>query len=269
MGLTADQGFQAVLQHIDEELDFATDYYNSSYLERRITARMRRTHVDSAREYLEYLRSQDAEQRALLNSLSINTTSFFRNPAVWDSLRPILHSLSEERRSVPVWSAACSDGREPYSLAMLALEDRLPSEAHVHVTATDISADVLEAARRGIYVPSQTNDIEGELTVFEDPSRYVTHDGDRFKVRQDVKDLVTFQRHDLIRGDPPGQFALVMCRNLFIYIDTDYKSPILQTITDSLDDGGYLVIGRAESLPREFRTRFQPVDKRHRIYRKV
>ncbi len=81
--------------------------------------------------------------------------------------------------------------------------------------------------------------------------------------------MVTFEQHDLIRGDPKRDFDLVFCRNLLIYIDSEFKVPIFETIRGSLREGGYLMIGMTETLPAECRDSFEAVDKRHRIYRRV
>jgi len=144
--------------------------------------------------------------------------------------------------------------------------DRRP---RVEITATDINADILEEARKGTYATSQTTDIADELEPLDDYTKYIEQDGDTFQVRDQVKEMVTFEQHDLIRGDPKRDFDLVFCRNLLIYIDSEFKVPIFETIRGSLREGGYLMIGMTETLPAECRDSFEAVDKRHRIYRRV
>jgi len=263
------QGFGDLLAFIESELDFESGYYNDAYLDRRITARMRRTGTDSFAEYETLLERDDEERVALLDSLSINVTGFFRNPEAWESLRPILRELSDGRGTARLWSAPCADGREPYSLAMLALDD--PDVAHDRLTVlgTDINRDTLAAAREGVYEASTTTDIESELAPLRNYEDYVDRDGDTFRVKERVRDLVTFERHDLIRGPEKRAFDLVCCRNLLIYIDPEYKVPIFETIRGSLRENGYLMIGMTETLPAECRDAFDPVDKQHRIYRRL
>jgi len=260
--------FADLLAYVESEVGFETGFYNDSYLDRRITARMRRTGADSYREYRRQLADRDEEQELLLDSLSINVTGFFRNPDAWDGIRDVLRTLTDERREVRVWSSPCADGREPYSLAMLALDDPDIDPGRLSVLGTDISEDALAVAREGVYETSQTTDIGEELALLEEHDRYVDRDGDRFEVRDRVADLVEFEQHDLIRGDPKRNFDLVLCRNLLIYIDPEYKVPIFETIEGSLREEGFLVIGMTETLPRECRDTFTAVDKRHRIYRK-
>jgi chemotaxis protein methyltransferase CheR len=264
-----DRDFDRLLDYIEQNLDFESGFYNDSYLDRRINARIRRTDVDTYGGYLSLLRSDDDEKEALLDSLSINVTGFFRNPEAWESFRSVLRDLTDQRRNVRVWSAPCADGREPYSIAMLAKDDSDIDDRRISVLGTDINSDILDAARRGRYETSQTTDIAEELAPLDDYASYIEQDGDVFTVRDNVKNLVEFEQHDLIRGEPKRNFDAVLCRNLLIYIDADYKVPIFETIEGSLRDSGILVIGMTETLPVEFRDVFDPVTKQHRIYRKA
>lgn len=257
-----------MLEFIENELGFTSSYYDESYLQRRISARMRRTRTETYRAYLQLLKSEDAECDALLDALSVNVTSFFRNPDVWERVREILRTLTAENHRVRLWSAACSDGREPYSIALLALTDPETDAKKIKITATDIDRGILEAAKQGVYQSTQTTDIDEELSVLDGYESFVEHDGDTFRMRKKVTDMVTFENHDLISGRPKSNFDMVSCRNLFIYITPDYKLPILQTVEQSLNDRGYLVIGKTETLPEKIRPAFDPIDKRLRIYQK-
>ncbi|WP_424000846.1 CheR family methyltransferase [Haloarcula salina] len=269
MNTGSERTFDDLVEFIGEEMDFESGFYNDSYLDRRITARMRRTDTEDYRAYQRLLERDDGEREELLDSLSINVTGFFRNPEAWEHLRPVLRELTEENRRVKLWSAPSADGREPYSAAMLALDDPEIDARRVEITATDINADILEEARAATYATSQTTDIAEELEPLDDYTQYIEQDGDTFTVRDRVRDMVTFEQHDLIRGDPKQDFDLVFCRNLLIYIDAEFKVPIFETIRGSLREGGYLMIGMTETLPTECRNDFDPVDKRHRIYKRV
>ena len=264
-----DRQFQNLLSFIEDEMDFESGFYNDAYLDRRITARMRRTETDSYREYKSLLQRGDGERAELLDSLSINVTGFFRNPGAWEALRPVLRELTAEKRRVKLWSAPCADGREPYSAAMLALDDPEIDASRIKITGTDINADTLRDARAATYETSQTTDIAEELAPLSDYEDYVDVDGNTFTVKRNVTEMVTFEQHDLIRGRSKRDFDLVFCRNLLIYIDTEYKVPIFETIRNSLREGGYLMIGMTETLPTECRDAFDPVDKQHRIYKRV
>ncbi|WP_254767325.1 CheR family methyltransferase [Salinilacihabitans rarus] len=264
----SDDAFERVLAYVESEMGFATSHYNDSYLDRRVTSRMRRTDTPSYEAYLELLREDPDEREALLGALSINVTGFFRNPDVWAGIREVMRDLSAANESVHVWSAACADGREPYSLSMLAHDDPEIDETSVHVLATDISEPALETARSGVYEESRTVDLRDQLAFLDDPERYVERDDRRYHVSRAVRRNVTFERHDLINDEPRAGFDLVICRNLFIYIDADYKRSMLDTISQSLLPGGYLVIGKAETIPPETGSEFEIHDSRLRIYRR-
>ncbi|MFC6718529.1 CheR family methyltransferase [Natrialbaceae archaeon GCM10025810] len=260
--------FTALLEYVEAELSFATSHYNDSYLDRRISSRMRRTGIETYEAYLEHLKDDPEEADALLDSMSINVTGFFRNPDVWEGIREVLRTLSAENDSVHVWSAACADGREPYSLSMLAHDDPGIDASDVHVLGTDISEDALETAREGQYEESRTVDIGDQLAFLDDYESYVDRDGHTYRVADAVKRNVTFERHDLINGVAKSGFDLVVCRNLFIYIDNEYKRSMLETIADSLGPDGFLVIGKAETIPATLKSAFSVRDARLRIYRR-
>jgi len=248
--------FDSLLDYIESDLEFATSYYNNAYLDRRITARMRRIDCEEYAEYAGELEANPAEREALLDALSINVTGFFRNPTVWDSLRSVLRSLTERDRRVTIWSTPCSDGREPYSLAMLALDDENVDASRIDVLATDIDLEALAVARKGRYEVSTTDDIEDELAHLDDPGEYVDRDGEAFQITDQVRQLVSFDRHDLIRDPAPGDFELILCRNLLIYIQQDYQEQIFDTLDAALTEHGYLVIGKTETLPPSFKPRY-------------
>jgi len=261
--------FQRLLGFIEAEMEFQSGFYNDAYLDRRITARMRRTDTDSYRQYKQLLQREDDERDALLDSLSINVTGFFRNAEAWEALRPVLRELTANNRTVRLWSAPSADGREPYSAAMLALDDPEIDASRIDILGTDINADILDAAREATYETSHTTDIAEELAPLDSYAEYVEEEGNTFRVKDRVTEMVTFEQHDLIRGETKRDFDLVFCRNLLIYIDAEFKVPIFETIHGSLRANRYLMIGMTETLPAECREEFEPVDKQHRIYRRV
>ncbi len=257
--------FDDLLTYIESETSFASSYYEESYLDRRISARMRRTDTDEYVEYHDLLRESDTERSELLDTLSVNVTKFFRDEKVWTALRDVLSELESELRTVDIWSAACADGREPYSLSMLALDMGL-SPRSVDILATDIDENALDRARQGVYTSSRTTDLDEQLSFLDSPTQYVETDGDQISLKGSVSSLVNFERHDLITGDPKDGFDLVLCRNVCIYLDSEYKRPILETVSQSLREDGYLVLGQTETLPPDIKERFEAVDPRLRIY---
>jgi chemotaxis protein methyltransferase CheR len=267
--MSAPEGFEAVTTFVEDNLQFATSHYNDSYLQRRIKSRMRRTDTDGYVEYLEVLETDDEEHARLLDALSINVTGFFRNPEVWDGIRDVLRTLDRDNRSIRAWSAACADGREPYSLSMLALDDAQVDADRVTIHATDINERALRLAREGTYESNHTSDLHDQLQYLSQYEPFVDREGDEFTVGQSVKDRVSFEKHDLIRDAVDARYELVVCRNLFIYIDPEFKKRVIDNVLDALRPGGYLVIGKAETLPQESADAFDVVDSRKRIYERA
>jgi chemotaxis protein methyltransferase CheR len=266
----ANQELERVIRYIADSMAFEPDSYNESYLDRRISARMRRTDSEGYEDYLDVLSSDRDERDALLDALSINVTSFFRNPPVWERLRDVLAELTAESRTVRCWSAACADGREPYSIAMLARDDPDIDDRSIDITATDIDAETLEEARAGVYESTRTTDIGSQLEPLSDPKAHVEidDDGGTFKIKDPVKRMVDFEQHDLISGPAKSGHDLVLCRNLLIYIDKSYKEPIFETLTGAIAEGGFLTIGKSETLPRAFREEYESYDRSNHIYRR-
>lgn len=261
-----DKAFMRVIQHIQKEVDFEPEYYNESYLDRRISARMRRQKVEAYDDYLDVLKNNPDEKEELMNSLTINVTNFFRNGKMWEALREVLSDLTNENKSVTVWSAPCADGREPYSLYMLAADDDRVDESRLSVLGTDISDEALENARQGVYETTRTTNIGEELSLLDNPERYVSVDGNTFTMSPSIRRKIMFERHDLVQDGSKQDYDLIFCRNLLIYIDSKYKMPVFETLTDSLKPGGYLIVGMTETLPQEIRSEFTPVNNQCRIY---
>jgi chemotaxis protein methyltransferase CheR len=264
---TDNEGFMRVVRHIQDEVDFEPEYYNEAYLNRRISARMRRQDAETYDEYLSVLKDDPSEKESLMDSLTINVTNFFRNGKMWEELRAVVQDLTDNNRSVNAWSAPCADGREPYSLYMLAMDDRKIDESRLSVLGTDISDEALESARKGVYETTRTTDIGEELSLLDHPEKYVDVDDNEFTVKPEIRRQIEFERHDLVQDGSKRNYDLIFCRNLLIYIDSEYKLPVFDTLTDSLNEGGYLVVGMTETVPQEIRGDFEPVSKRCRIYK--
>jgi len=193
------------------------------------------------------------ERQALLDEVTIPETHFFRNPPQIRALRahvlPELLKQAASTRRLRVWSAGCSTGEEPYTIAML-LRELLPATAgwDVKVIATDISTRALAAASRGRYsersfVMTDPVDLQRFFVLDTESASYV--------VRDEVKDLVEFRHHNLVTEPPPfdgGALDLVLCRNVTIYFDRETTKSLMHRLHGCLRDGGYLFLGHAETL---------------------
>lgn len=187
---------------------------------------------------------------AAVDAMTTNETLWFRDSYPFSVLSDkLLPEVAEKKRPIKIWSAASSSGQEPYSMAMTVLETQskrpgmLPS---VSITATDISASMLDMCRAGIYdnlALGRGLSPERRRTFFEDA------DDGRMKIKDNVKRLVNFRPQNLMESYALlGKFDIVFCRNVLIYFSPDMKSQVLNSIANSLNPGGYLLLGASESL---------------------
>lgn len=224
----------------------------------RLSKRLRETGLNTFQAYYDFVLREDTGQElvALLDSISTNLTSFFREPAHFDYLRQeILPRMVERQgmgsRRLWVWCAGCSSGEEPYTIALCLLEG-LPSLTgwDVKIVATDISTRTLETAQAGIYKADRVSTVPRELL-----SRYfqrgVKEWAGHYRVKPEVRRLVDFRRANLLEGPPvAGQFEVIFCRNVMIYFDASTQERVIGIFRNHLLPGGVLFIGHSESLAR-------------------
>lgn len=261
--------FMATVLH-DRGLDLTQ--YRKAYVERRLAARMRSLELRSYREYSDRLHSDVDEYARLIDTLTINVTNFFRDTEVWDILRRrvlpemIAEKLRGRSRTIRIWSAGCATGQEPYSIAM-ALLDVLGEDADkflVTILATDLDPDVLETASQGCYSAAELKHIPTAYQV-----RFLrTVGSSSFEMLPEIRRLIRF-KHSSLFGDAPMKVAdLILCRNVFIYLDRPRQEKVLESFWGALARGGYMVLGRSEKLSIETARRFEPIEPRERVYRK-
>ena len=189
----------------------------------------------------------NALRREIVESLTTHETLFFRDVAVYEVLRTtILPAIASRRLSsstIRIWSAACSSGQEPYSLAMLLVEMGL-SGWNIQITATDLSNSILERARSGVYLS-----IEVARGLSEERlSRHFDVDGQEFRIKDELRRFIRFQQADLRQAvfslEP---FDLILCRNVLIYFDGIDRTRVLENLSRSLAPGGVLLLGSSET----------------------
>jgi two-component system, chemotaxis family, CheB/CheR fusion protein len=235
---------------------------------RRIQRRMGLLGMTELAEYANVLREKSAEAAALANDLMINVTGFFRDPEVWQALREaVVRPLVDERasgESLRAWVTACASGEEAYSLAMLIAEEAQirGKTFEVKIFATDTADRSLALARAGVY----PGGIEGDLSP-ERLDRFFEKDEHTYRIRRELRDQVVFAPQDLLRDPPFSRVDLVTCRNLLIYLEPEAQQRALTLLHFALREGGYLLLGNAETLGRADGL-FEVVSKRWRIYRR-
>ncbi len=213
----------------------------------RLVKRVRQLQLDGFEEYLGLVDSARGgdELPRMIDVLTTNKTNFFREPAHFDFLRDVVLPEARASRRLRVWSAACSSGEEPYTIAMV-LHAAVPDLASwdVRILATDISARMIEAAQRGVYREDQ---LEGVSRA--DRGRFFSAAGAEFAVRSEPRRLVQFARLNLMQDWPMrGPFDLVFCRNVMIYFDKPTQERLVNRFFHLIRPGGYLAVGHSESL---------------------
>ena len=266
-----DPEFLALTRLISARAGLALDAYKDKCLRRRIAVRMRACGVHTYDEYQQVLEATPAEYDHLKDALTINVTRFYRNPETWDLLRNrVLPELLARRHgAVHMWSAGCASGEEPYTLAMLCLEAAAraghPAWAdRILIDATDIDRVSLERAAAGRYREASIVDLPSELA-----ARYTRAAGGDIEVADSLRRLVRFGRLDFALERPrQPQYDLILCRNVVIYFDRPMQERLFVTFADTLTPGGYLVLGKVETLFGPARDSLTLVDPRERVYRR-
>ncbi|MEO7098376.1 MAG: chemotaxis protein CheB [Luteolibacter sp.] len=239
--------------------------YKRATILRRIGRRMQVNGTEDLATYLAYLRTHPGETGALLQDLLISVTNFFRDPEAFATLESHIAELFTNKGSadqVRVWVPACATGEEAYSVAMLLCEHaaKLESPPHLQVFATDLDKIGIEVAREGRYPETITADVSDERL-----SRFFTKEASSYRVRREVREVVLFAMHDLLKDSPFSRLDLISCRNLLIYLNRDAQGKVFDIFHFALHPGGKLFLGSSESAE-EASSLFAPLDKKHRLY---
>ena len=261
--------FDDLLLMLKETRGFDFTGYKPSTLQRRMYRRMAALDLSTFGEYRDYLELQPEEFTELFDSMLINVTSFFRDPAAWQVLSgkvvPGLLSAKGPQAPLRVWSAGCATGEEAYTLAIILAEALGPDQfrARVKIYATDLDEDALQQARYGVYDARALDDVPEGLR-----ETYFELGGDKCTFRRDLRRQVIFGRNDLTRNAPISRVDLLVSRNTLMYFNAETQADVLRRFHFALSDPGYLFLGKAEMLLNHS-GHFEPVDLRKRIFRKV
>lgn len=215
----------------------------------RLKKRLRHLGMNSFRDYLNYVERDKSNREFLLliDILTTNKTSFFRENQHYKFIREeLIPQLGEN--SVKWWSAGCSSGEEPITLAMILQEEavkrRVPS---VDILATDLSIEMIKTAKTGVYASDKLNGVPNHLL-----SKYFDKDSDskvQYRTKNSIRQKITYGRLNLLKSWPmKGPFQMIMCRNVMIYFDKQTQHNLVSRFYNLLEPGGYLFIGHSESV---------------------
>lgn len=244
--------------------------YKRSTLYRRIERRIAIHQLAGIADYAIFLQSNPQEIDLLFKELLIGVTQFFRDPAAWawlqENVLPAMIRANPPGNALRAWVAGCSSGEEAYSLAIAFQEsiDRIkPKErVDVHIFATDLDPDAIARARQGLYSPSIAGDVSAERL-----TRFFREDGGKYRVSQDIRQMVVFAPHNVAMDPPFTRLDMLTCRNLLIYLGPALQKKLVPLFHYSLKPGGILFLGSAESIG-GFGELFSPCDAKARVYRR-
>lgn len=254
--------FAHLSRRLKDLTGFDLHQYKPDQMERRTRQWMARRGVSSMAALVRLLDQDPRARTDLINHLTISTSQFFRDPSVFAALRDrVLPELLALGQTLEIWSAGCSIGAEPYSLAILL--DRAGQSGRHHILATDIDDDALEQARAGRYHDLHLTNLPEELR-----RRYFTPVGPgAWELAPSIRQAVNFRRHDLLKDPCRSGFHLILFRYVLIYLTPEAQQAVLMRLSQALASGGYLVVGGPEHIPRPDALGLER--KEHCIYRRV
>jgi chemotaxis protein methyltransferase CheR len=246
--------------------------YKDRCVLRRIAVRQRACGATDLRQYLRVVGRDASERERLVKALTIHVSQFFRNPATFDAIRarvlPDILTVKRESggRAIRVWSAGCACGEEAYSLAILLMESDPRAREHFSFTVygTDIDPGCLRAAERGAYGPASLAQVPSRWR-----SRYFHAQEGRFRIVPEIRRLVYFRLHNILMPPPFQRIDLLLFRNVLIYMSESLQRRVVAGLHEAINPGGFLVLGKVESLPEGTRTLFEPVNVAERVYRRL
>jgi two-component system, chemotaxis family, CheB/CheR fusion protein len=270
LGDTTQSGLEKAMILLRAHTGHDFSQYKKTSVYRRIERRMGLHQLDTIAAYVRYLQANPQELDLLFKELLIGVTSFFRDPAAWKQLQtrglPALLGGRPANQPLRAWVPGCATGEEAYSLAIAvteALAERTPPGAGpLQLFATDLDRDAIARARQGIYPPNVVADVSPERL-----QRFFRKEEGGYRVAPAIRDLVTFAPQNVLADPPFTKLDLISCRNLLIYLDPELQKKLLPLFHYSLNPGGLLLLGSAESIG-GFTDLFTSLDAKARLYQR-
>lgn len=238
--------FDAFKRTVFKRTGIDLNLYKPQQMHRRLQALVERANLRSFTEYARVIESSPDEMATFLDRMTINVSELFRNPEKWVEVREkilpaLLRKAASEGRPLKVWSAGCSFGAEPYTLAMIL--DEIAGGTRVTLLATDIDDKILARARQGVFQEMDLKNVEPAAR-----KKYLRPEGAGFQVQPELRSRITFRKHNLLADAFEREFDLIVCRNVVIYFTDDAKDRLYRRFTDSLRPGGIIFVGGTERI---------------------
>ncbi|MEG6617307.1 protein-glutamate O-methyltransferase CheR [Peptococcaceae bacterium 1198_IL3148] len=216
--------------------------YKENQLRRRLDSLLARRKIANYGDFFKLMSSSRDEYISFLDYLTINVSEFFRDPKMFQTLETkVLPELLVKNAKLNIWSAACSIGAEPYSVAII-LEEISTNKQH-RIDATDLDQSIIQKAKMGVYNADIVKNVSPQRL-----NKYFTKDNDKYLINQQIKNKVTYKQHDLLSSPYPKGYDLILCRNVTIYFTREAQEKLNRQFSQSLKPGGYLFIGGSETI---------------------
>ncbi|MDD4343405.1 MAG: protein-glutamate O-methyltransferase CheR [Eubacteriales bacterium] len=234
--------YEKFISDLKRVFDLDLTGYKRPQMERRINSLMRVLKIEGYDAFINEMKGEQAIFNRFLDHLTINVSEFFRNQAQWDVLREkIIPDLLTKSNELRIWSAGCSTGQEPYSLAML-MEEHFP-RVNYSILASDFDIRVLDKAKTGKYTEREVAGMESKYL-----TKYFSKNNEEYNVLESLKRKITFKKHNLITERFESGFDLILCRNVVIYFTEETKAELYKNFFNSLKPGGILFTGSTEQI---------------------
>lgn len=217
--------------------------YKEKQMKRRIESLMTRKGFHDFQSYYRAMKADEKLLRGFVSYLTINVSEFYRNPNQWELFekKVVPYLIRQYGKKLNIWSAACSTGDEPYTIAMI-LAKHVPLN-QIHVVATDIDEDVIAYAKEGYYATRSLERLPKELL-----KKHFAQKEKGYQIHDDVKRCVEFRKHNLLENKYPSGMHLIVCRNVVIYFTDEAKTQVYKGFYRSLEKNGLLFIGNTEQI---------------------
>lgn len=243
----SDADFERISEKVYKMTGIVLQDHKRQMIFARLSKRLRELQIATFRNYLDFIDSPSgaSEVENFTNSVTTNITGFFREKHHFEHLAASLGSRDKGSpdKQIRIWSAGCSSGQEPYSVAMTILAQDMHYQNQLRILATDLDTSVLRKAKAGVYSEKQVKDVEGKYKGFFEKK------GDEFEVSDALKKCISFKRLNVFENWPFNwKFDHIFCRNILIYFDVEHKNQVVSRLTEHLNVGGFLYLGHSESL---------------------
>ncbi|MEQ8546815.1 MAG: CheR family methyltransferase [Cyclobacteriaceae bacterium] len=270
-GLALDENaIEKIIVQIREQTGNDFSQYKKSTLQRRVERRMNIHQITNINNYVRFINENPSEAEILFKEILIGVTSFFRDPDIWKKLResiiPTLLNQNQEKKVLRIWIPGCSTGEEAYSFAIIlqeAIEDLgLKTRFTIQIFATDLDEQAVSVARKAKYASSIEQNVSPHLL-----KKYFITEGDRYRVKGEVRQMVIFAVHNVIKDPPFSKLDFLSCRNMLIYMQSGLQKNLMYLFHHSLLEKGILILGNSESI-NSLNELFIPIDAQSRIFKR-